>query len=124
MRGPVYTEAQAKRGENLVKKHCVLCHREDLLSGEVEMSLSGPHFLEHWGFMSLGDMAHLIQSTMPEDNAEVLTVQEATDIVAFILWQNYYPFGSKELPADLTVLRRLVLQTPEEHLQLFMKYTK
>ncbi len=122
--GPLYTEAQARRGENLVKQYCVVCHREDLQSGEVDMGLSGPHFLEHWGVTSLGDIAHLIQSTMPEDNPDILTFQQATDIVALILWQNYYPVGPRELPADFDALRRIVLQTREAHIQLFLKYKK
>jgi len=56
---------------------------------------------------------------MPVYAPNSLTVQQSTDIVAYVLWLNAYPTGDKELPADLEALRKITLQTPEEHLRLF-----
>ncbi len=90
----------------------------------MDLGLSGPHFLEHWGVIPLGGIANLIQTTMPEGAANTLTLQQSTDIVAFILWQNFYPMGARELPADVNVLNRITLQTPEEHLRMFVAMMK
>jgi len=108
---PPYTSAQAARGQRLVKEHCSACHREDLRSGEGDIGLSDAQFLQYWGVTPLGVLARLIQTTMPVDNPNTLTLQQATDVVAFVLWKNYYPAGTRELPADLKALNRIQLQT-------------
>jgi mono/diheme cytochrome c family protein len=123
--GPLFTEAQAIRGEKLFHTQCLGCHRENFHSGEGDMFLTGPHFLERWGLVTLGGMVSIIRQTMPESaQPDALTVQEGTDVVAYILWLNYYPVGSKELPADLPTLNRWTLQTPEEHLQMYIRMAK
>jgi mono/diheme cytochrome c family protein len=120
--GPLFTDAQAIRGEKLFRAQCLGCHRENLHSGEGDMYLTGPHFLERWGIVSLGAMVSLIRETMPADAPpNTLTLQEGADLVAYILWLNYFEPGSKELPADLATLNRWTLQTPEEHLQMFLR---
>jgi len=119
--GPIYTEAQANRGAAVFKEQCAGCHRPNFHEGEGDPSLTGPHFLEAWGLVSLGSMANLIRTTMPPDvPPNTLSVQQVTDIVAYVLYLNYYPAGTKELPPDLDALSKLVLQTPEEHLQMYI----
>ena len=115
----LYTDAQAKRGHAAVVQQCVSCHSEDLNGGQGELNLSNDRFLYQWGNVSLGELASLIQTTMPVYAPNTLTVQQSTDIVAYVLWLNAYPAGDKELPADLEALRKITLQTPEEHLRLF-----
>ena len=56
---------------------------------------------------------------MPVYAPNTLTVQQSTDIVAYVLWLNEYPAGDKELPADLDALRKITLQTQAEHFRLF-----
>lgn len=120
--GPLFTAAQAVRGEKLFRVQCLGCHRENLHTGEGDMSLTGPHFLEQWGVIPIGAMVSLIRETMPQDvPPNTLTMQEGTDLVAYILWLNNYQEGPKELPADLATLNRWTLQTPEEHLQMYIK---
>jgi mono/diheme cytochrome c family protein len=123
--GPLFTAAQAIRGERLFKAQCLGCHRENLHSGEGDLSLTGPHFLEQWGVTPLGGMVTLIRDTMPADAPpNTLSVQEGTDLVAYILWLNYYEEGGRELPADLSILNRWTLQTREEHLQMYVDMSK
>ena len=63
----------------------------------------------------------MIRTTMPSDAPpNTITVQQAVDMVAYILWLNYYPVGARELPTDLATLNRWTLQTPDEHLQQFI----
>ena len=120
--GQLFTKAQALRGEKIFRTQCAGCHRENLHTGEGDMLLTGPHFLERWGLVTLGDMVTLIRETMPADAPpNTLTLQEGTDLVAYILWLNYFEEGTKELPADLATLNRWRLQTPQEHLQMFIR---
>ena len=53
----LYTEAQAKRGQQAVEKDCATCHGEDLDSGQGNLNLSSDRFLYQWGIVSLGDIA-------------------------------------------------------------------
>jgi mono/diheme cytochrome c family protein len=115
----LYTDAQAKRGHAAVVQQCVSCHSEDLNGGQGDLDLSNERFLYRWGNVSLGDLANIIQTTMPVYAPNTLTVQQSTDIVAYVLWLNAYPTGDKELPADVEALRKITLQTPEEHFRLF-----
>ena len=120
--GALFTDVQARRGEVIFKSYCLGgCHRENLHNGEGDLSLTGPHFLEQWGMQPLGFMVNIIRMTMPSDGPpNTLTLQQGVDVVAYVLWLNYYPDGPKELPADQNLLRRWTLQTPEEHLQMFV----
>ena len=68
-----------------------------------------------------GHLVDKIKNTMPADDPGKLTQQQSTDIVAYVLWLNEYPTGDKELPPDLDALRKITLQTPEEHFRLFTK---
>ena len=115
----LYTEAQAKRGQQAVVKDCATCHGEDLNGGQGNLDLSDELFLYRWGVVSLGQLAGIIQTTMPVYAPNTLTVQQSTDIVAYVLWLNEYPTGDKELPADLDALRKITLQTQAEHFRLF-----
>jgi mono/diheme cytochrome c family protein len=119
--GALYTDAQALRGEVVFRKYCLGCHRENLHSGEGDLSLTGPFFLDYWGLVSIGGMVNMIRTTMPSDAPpNTITVPQAVDMVAYILWLNYYPVGTRELPTDLATLNRWTLQTPDEHLQQFI----
>jgi mono/diheme cytochrome c family protein len=115
----IYTEAQARRGQLVVVQSCASCHSEDLNGGEGSVNLSGDRFLYQWGQVSLGELASIIQTTMPVYAPNTLTVQQSTDVVAYVLWLNEYPAGDKELAADLDALKKITLQTPAEHFRLF-----
>jgi mono/diheme cytochrome c family protein len=115
----LYTEAQARRGRLVVVQSCASCHSEDLNGGEGSVNLSGERFLYQWGQVALGDLASIIQTTMPVYAPNTLTVQQSADVVAYVLWLNEYPTGEKEFPADFDALRKITLQTPAEHFRLF-----
>lgn len=91
-----YSEAQAVRGRTVVQNHCAECHQEDLMGGEGP-ALAGPTFMLKWETQSVERLFHKIRDTMPSRGSTEVSEQEKLDTVAFILQQNGFPAGPKEL---------------------------
>ena len=92
----IYTSAQADRGRMVVERHCGECHHDDLSGGEGP-ALVGPTFMLKWETQSVERLFHKIRDTMPEVGSTAVTEAEKLDTVAYILQQNGFPAGSKEL---------------------------
>jgi cytochrome c len=104
----VYTDAQAERGRAAYQQACVACHRDDLRGDNTAPSLIGESFLFLWGDMEVGDLSTRIQKLMPPERPGSLSPQTYVDIVAFILQQNSFPAGDKELALDPSALHILI----------------
>lgn len=108
----IYTAAQAQRGEAVFTKQCVSCHPADLSAQQMGMmpapALTGRRFSGRWNKQTLDTMVRIIQRTMPRDEPGILSLQEASDITAFVLRTNQYPAGNAELPAQLEALKAYV----------------
>jgi mono/diheme cytochrome c family protein len=108
----IYTEAQAARGLAVYQKQCTYCHHDDLLGGEdlevVPPALVGASFGERWYGKSVADMFRAIATTMPW-RGKGLTPAEYADVVSYLLKENGYKAGRKELPADSTLLERVLI---------------
>jgi cytochrome c len=102
----VYTEAQAKRGEKLYDNLCSLCHGNPP-TGTTGPPLVGDDFLANFGGMTLGDLFSKISKTMPSDDPGTLTPAQTADVLAFVLSQNKWPAGQKELFTDMTALKQI-----------------
>jgi hypothetical protein len=102
----IFTEAQAKRGENdFIQFHCGYCHHPDM-SGDVSEGVSplrGDHFMVNWDHQPLSDFVRRIHVN-PSDQSSDMDIETATDITAYILAANSVPYGKSELPADRAVL--------------------
>lgn len=92
----VFTVAQADRGRAVVQMHCSECHHEDLSGGEGP-ALAGPTFMLKWETHTVERLFEKIRDTMPTAGSSDVTEREKLDAVAFILQQNGFPAGSKEL---------------------------
>jgi mono/diheme cytochrome c family protein len=92
----VYATAQADRGRAVVEAHCGECHHDDLSGGEGP-ALVGPTFMLKWEVQTIERLFHKIRDTMPEVGSTAVTEAEKLDTVAYILQQNGFPAGSKEL---------------------------
>jgi quinoprotein glucose dehydrogenase len=106
----VYTDGQAARGQELYRKNCGHCHRDDLTGGGSEAGappLSGPIFFYRWLHSPVADMFLTIGTTMPQNNPDSLTPQTVVDIVSFLLAQNEMPAGTTELPPDVEALQKI-----------------
>jgi mono/diheme cytochrome c family protein len=95
----VFTDAQAKRGQDVYTANCVRCHGDALQGGDDAPPL-GPAFISSWKGSTVGDLVAKIRRSMPDDAPASLTDQQYTDVVTFILSSNRYPAGKTELPVE------------------------
>jgi len=95
----VYTEAQAARGDTEQQNNCSACHGTEKYSGEA--------FTKAWVGRTAFDLFDQIKTTMPDDNPGGLSVQQYTDVVAYIFKINGMPAGADSLSSDPEALRRI-----------------
>ena len=96
----VFTAAQARRGRRVYTQNCESCHGGELKGGEMAPSIAGSDFIVFWTELPVGSLFERIRVSMPEDGPGRLTIEEYTDVVAYLLDANDYPAGEQELPAD------------------------
>ena len=108
---PVYTAAQAARGETVYTKSCIECHLRDLTGGNPESApapaLTGTEFTSYWNGKSIGDVWDAIRMNMPKSDPGTITPEQSADILAYIISFNRGPAGSTELPAQADVLKTI-----------------
>src|SRR5437867_2052914 len=63
----VYGDAQARRGQDMFKERCAVCHG-DALQGQLAPPLTGDEFLGVWGGQPLSALVSKIQNTMPAND--------------------------------------------------------
>src|SRR5215216_4045157 len=95
----VYNESQAARGDTEHQNNCTSCHGTEKYSGEA--------FAKAWIGRTAFDLFDQLKTTMPDDNPGGLSVQQYTDIVAYIFKVNGMPAGADSLPADPEAMRRI-----------------
>lgn len=112
----VYTEEQAKRGEDLYLKECSTCHGDRLNGIGEAPALSGGRFISNWNGLTLGDLFERIRKTMPQDKPERLSRKEKADVLAYILSFNKFPAGKSELRHQAEWLKQIRFEeTRPEH---------
>ena len=107
----VYSEAQARRGQELYVEICGFCHRDALTGGGSAAgapTLRGPFFTTQWHGRPLVDLFVRVGTTMPQHNPDSLLPQVVIDIISFLLRENKMPPGQTELPPLLDPLREIV----------------
>jgi len=109
----VFTEAQAARGEQLVSSYgCSYCHGGGLVGGHEDIPpLVGSDFTGLWDGRPLSDLHNMV-SGMPPDTSDKLSIQGRVDVIAYLLWLNWYPAGEYELPPDPAVLNQIQIVLP------------
>ncbi len=102
----IYTKEQADRGRMLYDGTCADCHGAKL-EGGTSTPLAGSEFIASWGRpnLTLDDFYYIVRKTMPKDKPGSLTREAYTDIVAFILQQNSFPPGEKELTSNPEMMK-------------------
>jgi cytochrome c len=120
VRDGVYTEAQARRGEQVFKTECSYCHQDDLSGGFFDNGVGrapalagarafGSSFGERWNNATVGEMVATIAAAMPQQKPASLTLQQYVDIVSFLLSKNEIPPGPSELPTDIDTLGNVLI---------------
>ena len=108
----VYTEAQAKRGEELYFERCVRCHGATFMGGtDGAGPLLGPTFNGNWNGVPLDQMLDRVRSTMPMDKPATMSRQQTADALAFVFSINKIPAGKVELPRQAEILAQIQYKT-------------
>jgi len=108
----VYTAEQAARGKDAYMAECSACHSEDLGGSGYAPALKGDDFAFAWNDKTLGDFFDRIRRLMPPDNPGSLPPDRYRDIIAFLLRENKYPEGDKELSAESAPLHQIKITAP------------
>jgi mono/diheme cytochrome c family protein len=106
-----FTAAQAEHGETAYRQNCQDCHGSTLDNGEFGgPPLKGAYFRGHWGAANVAALYGYVSTAMPPDRPGVLTPQTYAELTAFILSNNGYAAGEKELPLDPDAQQRMTLK--------------
>ena len=110
----VYSVAQAELGMHRYTAPCGSCHGRALEGGHIFGSrtrtapaLRGDAFLSHWNGRSVGDLFHEISTYMPLDRPGSLSDEATASILAFLMRENGFPSGSRDLPADIAIMETI-----------------
>jgi mono/diheme cytochrome c family protein len=111
----VYTDEQARRGEQGYAQKCAACHGAQLLGADEAPALAGAQFLSNYNGQAVDDLFERIRVSMPAEKPGSLSRQQIADIVAYIFRFNSFPAGSKELSTQAEVLKqiRIVATKPD-----------
>ncbi len=106
----LFTDAQAKSGEEVYTRACASCHGRTL-SGGAAPALTGPAFARSWRDprVTLDDLFFVMRTTMPPRQSNALTADERVAVFAYILSANGYPAGSSPLTMNTPALRSLAV---------------
>jgi mono/diheme cytochrome c family protein len=107
----VYSEEQAKRGEQLYSEHCATCHGDGLGGVESAPALTGPAFYSNYEGESLNALFERIRMSMPQDSPGSLSRTQNADIVSHMLRVGGYPAGKAALEGQAGVLTAIKVLT-------------
>ena len=106
----VFTEEQAKRGEEAYQATCSECHGGDLMGDGFAPSLAGADFQGNWNDLSVGDLFERVRISMPPSGPTSVTPEAKADILAHIFNFNKYPVGTTELEPKTDVLKTIKIE--------------
>jgi mono/diheme cytochrome c family protein len=99
----VFSKAQAERGHGIYGDECADCHGENLeTGGDNGPALAGDGFKDEWNNKSLGDLFAMMSTKMPQSNPGSLKKTDYADLMAYILSENDFPAGAKDLDEAAT----------------------
>jgi mono/diheme cytochrome c family protein len=109
----VYTEEQAKRGEQTYAKACASCHAADLSGSGQAPALGDADFNKEWDSQPLSDLFDRIHATMPADAPGTMKPEEVADVMAFLFAKAHMPSGAGDLPSDSAALKLITYARPK-----------
>ena len=105
---PTFTAEQVDRGRAVYGRNCTDCHGTTLDNGEFGGPvLKGFYFRQKWAPIGVGALYSFTKGLMPPDRPGGLTDQSYADLIAYILSNNGYTAGDKELPADSNAMQNM-----------------
>jgi cytochrome c len=106
----VYSDAQAKRGQNVYSDACATCHGDKLEGVMDAPPLAGDAFLKNWTGKTMFDLFDKVRQTMPQDNPGRLTEDQDIDVLAYVLSVNQMPPGPADLSKDADQLKLITFE--------------
>lgn len=107
----VYSQEQAKRGQEQYDVFCTGCHGDDMQGDGADVpSLSDERFARKWTGRTLKDLSQLISQTMPENKPGSLSKEAYADLLAYVLQGNGFPAGLRPLAPDPDALARIMFE--------------
>ena len=106
----VYSSAQAARGKKAYLADCAECHGESLRGIDDALPLVDQIFLKKWTGKSVGHLVDVTRRTMPTDSPGTISRQVCTDIVAYVLSENGFPAGQRDLAPDTALLKQILIE--------------
>jgi mono/diheme cytochrome c family protein len=108
---PAFTLAQAERGQADYAHNCLDCHGSNLDNGDSGgPPLKGASFARHWDAANVAALFGFMKGKMPPDRPGQLNDETYADLIAYILGENGYKPGDKELPADANAQQAMSLK--------------
>jgi mono/diheme cytochrome c family protein len=105
----VYSKAQAERGRASYLAACASCHGTQLQGDTDSPDLAGNAFQRRWTDRSVGMLFTFTESQMPVGRPRSLGAASYADVIAHILAANGFPDGQQELPANGSVLDKIMI---------------
>jgi mono/diheme cytochrome c family protein len=106
-----FTAAQADQGQAAYRQNCQDCHGTTLDNGEFGgPPLKGGYFVGHWGTANVAALYGYLSTAMPPDRPGQLSPPTYANLTAFILSNNGYAAGEKELPLDPDAQQKMTLK--------------
>src|SRR4026208_2160489 len=106
---PTYTLAQAAQGKQAYEKACSACHGANLDDGEFAPTLKGVDFRLRWGGKPVEGLFNQMAQTMPPGSLGALGEETYAQVRAYVIQENVVIAGTRQLPADPTLLRTAML---------------
>ncbi len=106
----VYTAQQADQGAQLYAFRCARCHDTGFDGApRLDAGKLGSDFAGHTVF----EIADMIHAAMPVDEPGTTSRADAAVLTAYLLSLMHVPPGTKDLPADDSVLRQIRIDMPK-----------
>jgi hypothetical protein len=99
----VFTDVQAKRGQQVYAGTCQSCH--------TPTSHQGATFTQNWDQHPLSDLYSYVSQKMPQDNPGSLDPNDAADVTAFLLKIYSMPAGTVELAPDTVAMKKILIDS-------------
>ena len=104
----VFSQEQAAEGAAQYESSCSACHSADLRGSSTSPSLVGGGFLFFWQDKPLSELFTMIQTLMPTDAPNSLSIRTYLNILSYILEANEFPAGESDL-LDPAALRQIII---------------
>ena len=105
----VFTDAQARRGEQVYQRACSVCHLDELQGDAVSPALVGASFTARFVGSTALEMVQSIRSSMPQNAPDSLGDRAYIDLVSYLLKMNGSGAGAAELPIDVAELEKIAI---------------